>query len=252
MGWRRARRRTSTVGALVALVALITVTACAPAPGAVSHDSGSKLPLPVLIIGGFEFNCVQDPADWDAWAVALRADRPAAEIGSFVYDPCVDVRTSARQLADRIDAVLGRTGAPAIQIVAHSQANLVVRWCIRFGRCAGRVDTLVGVAAANHGTIWANLCPVIPWFVEGCSAMTPDGPILRALNDGDETWGATRYVTASSWCDLAIVPSTSAVMDGAENVTLQRCVGHSEWKWDPAAVAWGVEILSGRPVAPLV
>jgi hypothetical protein len=232
-------------------MAVGVITSCVPAPNVVQRDPKRTLPLPVLVIGGFEFSCRQDPNDWTAWVDAIAWDRPGSVVEHFTFDPCRSVIEAADRLGDRVDELLARTGAPAVQIVGHSQANLVVRWCIRFGSCGDRVDTLLGLAAANHGTIWGGFCPLAFWTTPGCSAMTPDGPLLRALNADDETWGNTRYVTASSWCDYTIVPSISGVLVGAENHTLSRCVGHSEWKTDPSAIAWGVDTLAGRSVTPL-
>ena len=242
------QRARLVVVALVALVVAV-VAGCVPTNFTRSPADKTARSLPVIVLGGFEFSCNQLAGDWDPWINAIRADRAGVSVEHFRFDPCAPVEAAASRLGQRVQELLAITGAPAVQVIAHSQGSLVARWCIRFGTCGGRVDTLVGLAAANHGTIWANVCPLAFWAVAGCSAMTPDGPFQRAINADDETWGTTRYVTASSWCDLTVVPSTSAVLEGAQNHTLTRCVGHTEWKTDPAAIAWGVQTLAGERLA---
>jgi len=234
--------------ALAMAVLMVLGAACVPAPAAVERKVDR---LPVVIVPGFELTCGQNSRDWDAWVDALVDDGvPRSWVSVFNYDTCRPPEEITEELGERVRAVVAATGAPRVRIIAHSLGSILSRWCMRFGECAGLVDTHLSLAPANHGTIWANLCPVAFWH-RSCGAMTPDGPFLAALNADDETWGDTRYVTASSWCDLAIVPSVWGTLEGAENHTLARCVEHSAWKVDPAAVTWGVATLAGRAVPPL-
>jgi len=230
-----------TTALSVVVMALIVTAGCTTAP---PSPIGASAPVtvetahrhPVILVPGFEFDCAPRQGDWNKWVSA--AQRRGFDDSDFIVmrpDPCTANVDTAAALGQLVDHVLATTGDTQVDIVAHSMGSLAARWCIRFGSCAGKVDKFMGLAAANHGTIWANLCAVLFWS-HSCGDMAPASTMLTDLNAVDETWGDTRYATINSWCDLTIVPFTSTFLDGADNQIDLRCLGHSDWKKDDQTI----------------
>ncbi|MFN8050774.1 MAG: hypothetical protein U0Q22_05030 [Acidimicrobiales bacterium] len=202
---------------------------------------------PIVITHGWQFFCGGEDADtWKTWIDDAHARGYAAnEVAVFTYDTCRPNSEAIEGFGKLVDDVLARTGAAKVNVIAHSMGSLVARACIRFGRCAGKVDKLMSVAGANHGTVWANVCELAFWSASTCD-MKPDGPFLATLNQGDETWGDTDYVTMISWCDLTIVPFTSAHLDGALNIVTDRCLSHTDWRTDQIGANWTLDWFDGH------
>lgn len=225
----------------VVVVALIVATGCTTAPPASDGSSAAATMEsthlhPVILVPGFEFDCTPRHGDWNKWVFA--AQTRGFNVSDFIVmrpDPCTANVDTAASLGRLIDNVLAATGDTKVDIVAHSMGSLAVRWCIRFGSCAGKVDKFMGLAAANHGTIWANLCAVLFWS-HSCGDMAPASTMLTDLNAEDESWGDTRYATITSWCDLTIVPFTSTALKGADNMVDPRCLTHTDWKMDDQTI----------------
>ncbi|MFI6169561.1 esterase/lipase family protein [Nocardia sp. NPDC051052] len=62
------------------------------------------------------------------------------------------IQDSAAQLATFVDRVLAATGAPEVDIVAHSQGGAMANWYTKFNGGADKVKNLVTLGATNHGT----------------------------------------------------------------------------------------------------
>jgi len=231
---------------VVAAVALAVVGACAPAPpGTIVTGAPTTTPeqsrpprpstatvRPVIIVPGWEFGCEMAPAwKWIPWTSTFEAAGvPADWIQIFDTDRCERNTVLAELLGQWIDALLARTGARQVDLIAHSMGALTARWCIVKGSCAGKVANVVTLSGANHGTVWAEMCAVVFWS-KSCPDLAPTSPMLTELNAGDETPDGVRWQTWVSVCEIAIVPQTSALLDGAENHYLTDCVTHDSWKW---------------------
>lgn len=230
----RVRRGTRRVTAWLAVaIAAGVVAACAPAPGA--SPQGTTAPsataaAPVLIVPGWEFGCRAKDGDWDRWRDEFVArGLPADHVEVLSYDSCRSNLFTAELVAGAVDDLLSRSGAHAVNVVAHSMGAISTRWCLTFGGCVGRVARVVTVAGANHGTVWAGACWVQFW-ARSCADMRPDSPVLTALN-ADETPEGVEFETWVSPCELTILPRHSAFLDGAVNHDLLgECVDHSGWK----------------------
>lgn len=205
----------------------------------------------MIILDGWQLDCRRAGlAAWKTWtAEATRRRSAAGEITFFAYDSCQPNSVASAAFGRFVEDTLARTGAPRVDVIAHSMGSLIVRSCIRFGRCDGRIDQFLSLAGPNHGTVWAGLCGLAFWSQSTCD-MNPDGPFLAGLNAGDETWGDTEYVTMISWCDLTVVPFTSAALDGAVNIVSDRCVSHTDWLKDAQAADWTFDWFGGEPVRP--
>ena len=227
-GGTATRRLLAPIGLLVALLA----GACAPAPPA-ARATQSRERHPVVIVHGFQVFCgTETNATWRTWIdeSLLRGYR-RGDVSVFEYDSCARNEASIAGLAQYVDQLMARTGATKVNIIAHSVGSIISRACIRFGGCAGKVDKLISIAGANHGTIWGWACPIAIW-APTCGDAAPDSERLRTLNADDETWGDTKYVTLVSWCDLTIVPFTGTALAGAINIVSDRCIGHTDWRTD--------------------
>lgn len=199
-----------------AVVGSVVFTACSPAPPTHSAVTGEQSQRrPIVIVRGWGLSCGLSGADaWPKWREASYArGYPEDAVGVLRFDTCRPNGEAIAELGVLIDGLLRRTGAEKVNVIAHSMGSLIGRACIRFGSCAGKVDKFLSLAAPNHGTIWAHLCQLAFWSASTCD-MNPDGPFLAELNAGDETWGDVDYTTMISWCDLTIVPFTSAHLDG--------------------------------------
>lgn len=241
--WRR------SVAGLLVLAAV--VVGCTPAPGASppsARHAVAERARPVVIVPGFELFCVSERTDWDRWRDAF-VDRglPEDHVRVAFYDTCQSNRTTAAMLGRVVDDLLERTGADKVNVVAHSMGALSTRWCIHFGGCAGKVAEVVTLAGANHGTVWAEGCPVLIWS-RACGDMAPGSALLTQLA-GAGTAEGVRWETWVSFCELVIVPRESTFLDGAVNHDLtDACVDHSGWKrYRPTIRAVTERLVPGMP-----
>ena len=62
------------------------------------------------------------------------------------------IQDSAKQLSEFVDRVLAATGAPKVNIVAHSQGGPMSRWYLKFEGGADKVHHEMTFGATNHGT----------------------------------------------------------------------------------------------------
>lgn len=201
---------------------------------------------PIVIVHGWQIFCGSEDADtWRTWIDAARARGYGGDdVVVFSYNTCAANATSIERFGHAVDALLESEGADRVNVVAHSMGSLIARSCVRFGSCAGKVDKFLSVAGANHGTVWANVCELAFWSRSTCD-MRPGGAFLTNLNAGDETWGDVEYTTMISWCDLTIVPFTSAALRGAHNIVTNRCLSHTDWRNDTTAARWALDWFDG-------
>ena len=89
-----------------------------------------------------------------------RVPEALAADGRLVFvtqvDPFNTVAHRAEQAATQIDDILAKTGAPEIDIIAHSQGGLDARYLVSTLGYGNRVRTLVTIATPHHGTLVAD------------------------------------------------------------------------------------------------
>jgi pimeloyl-ACP methyl ester carboxylesterase len=104
-----------------------------------------------------------------------------------------------------VHAVLDFTGARRVDIVAHSLGVTLARTWMRTDRAFHLVRRFVAIDGPNHGIINCSPSPLNFYQLPASGGFTPDSaicleygsvntPLLRFLNDGDETPGPTRYL----------------------------------------------------------
>lgn len=180
------------------------------------------LHYPIIFVHGY----FGDSTTWSTTVARFKADGwTDRELVNWRFDYNQSNTVIAAALAMKVDSVLAATGAKHVNLVTHSMGSLVARYYVRNllpgGDTATRVDAIVSLAGTNRGTALAALCNSA-----SCFEMRPGSGFLTTLNAGDETFGTPRYATWWSACDEAVIPQSSALLNGAQN-TETTCLSHS-------------------------
>ena len=220
---------------VVALFAIVSVTACSDSPlsplsptsADFARGGGGKPPKPprpvlthdpILFVHGWNASS----STWSTMVSRFKADGwTDAELANWSYNYRQSNATTAAQIKQKVDSILAATGATKVDIITHSMGPLSARYYVRNIEDLGKVDALVSLGGANHGTTTASFC-----FDTSCVEMRPGSSFLTNLNSVDETWGSPRYATWWSDCDEVINPNSSALLEGASN-TQTACISHS-------------------------
>jgi triacylglycerol lipase len=226
-----AMRRLQFVLVLVVLVFVLTVVG-GTAGATIAAPAAPATRNPVLVVAG----TVSPEFALDPLAARLRAD------GFSVYTMALpgaglgDIGVSARAVGQRVDAIRAATGAAQVDLIGHSQGGLENRYYLKFLGGASKVGTYVSLGTPQYGTAQANIVQFLGLGsclgVVACRQMTIGSSFLSDLNAGDDTPGATRYVSIYTVYDELVQPYTNArIFDGATNVSVQsacwwKVVGH--------------------------
>jgi triacylglycerol esterase/lipase EstA (alpha/beta hydrolase family) len=211
---------------------------------------------PVIIVAGT--GAAPVPGVPDVMAERLTADGYDVTLFYLPNLGLGQVEDTSAALPPVVDQVLARTGAAKVDLVGHSQGGIVSRYYIKFLGGAGKVDSLVSLAAPHYGSQLANLVSLFgAWDCLGfsaCTQATVGSPFLAALNGDDDTFGTVAYTNIVTRYDLLVVPYTNGFQrHGATNVTVQdqcprRPVGHLTLVRDAAVYGGIVDALAKRPV----
>lgn len=190
----------------------------APRDGGPGRDAGSTnaLPDPVLFVHGIngssaEFDMMQARLVADGWPM----DRLfALDFADPQWGCNVD---NAQAIADEVARILQVTGAPRIDLVAHSMGTLSSRHFIKELGGTALVNTYVTLGGLHHGNRLACLNPldVCVW-----QELCPTNEFLMNLNADPATPGDLAWVSIFS-TDDGTVPVASSTLDGAENIEVQ-------------------------------
>jgi triacylglycerol lipase len=192
-----------------AVIALL-ITAWLPLAGAV-HSSmrapivpPARTSVPVLLVPGW-FDTARELA-------ALRIRLTAAGWSDVETLSFADPTGGNRQHAAEIDSVVAemieRTGAPEVDIVAHSMGGLATRWYLKT-RPAAPVRKVVFMASPHRGTLSA----VLAWG-DGSDEMLPASDFLESLNTGPALPSGVSALTIRTPVDTHIFPAESATLPG--------------------------------------
>jgi triacylglycerol lipase len=215
-----------------ALVFVLTVVAGTAGATVAAPAAAPATRNPVLVVAG----TLSPEFALDPLAARLRAD------GFSVYTMALpgaglgDIAVSARAVGQRVDAIRAATGAAQVDLIGHSQGGLENRYYLKFLGGASKVGTYVSLGTPQYGTAQANIVQFLGLGsclgVVACRQMTIGSSFLSDLNAGDDTPGATRYVSIYTVYDELVQPYTNArIFDGATNVSVQsacwwKVVGH--------------------------
>ncbi|MFI5981347.1 esterase/lipase family protein [Streptomyces sp. NPDC051555] len=171
-------------------------------------------------------------------------------VETYNYSPLtLDLRAAARRLAEHVEEVCRRTGAPRVDLVGHSLGGLIARYYVQRLGGDARVRTLVTLGTPHAGTrvaAFAGAHPVIRQIRPDSSVMAE----LAAAAPGCRT----RFVAFWSEFDQLMVPVETARLDHpdlrVENVQVTG-IGHLALPKHPAVIAAVHRALDGpSPLAP--
>ena len=202
-----------------------TTTVSTTTTASTTTTTPSPVRDPILFVHGWN----SSGSTWDTMVGRFQAAGYGSdELYRWSYNTSQSNRTTAQEVAARVDDILRATGADQVDIIAHSMGSLSSRWYIKFGGGgSGKIDAWVSLGGPNHGTDTANWC-----FSTACTEMRIGSSFLSDLNAGDETPGSlVRYATWWSPCDTVINPDSSVPVAGGAN-TQTACVGHSDLHQD--------------------
>lgn len=175
-----------------------------------------------------------------------------------------DNETNTPDLAAFVKAVLQYTGAPKVDLIAHSLGATIARGMLRaHPDISGVIEDFVAIAGPNHGTtvcrrVW------LAWFIGwkefmGCDELVPGSAWLRQLNGPQgarEAPGPTRVMTIydgtgadifySRWLFLLPVwDQESPALKGGENVKIPGLT-HTELQTNDKAVSTYLQFVQQR------
>ncbi|ANY09173.1 alpha/beta fold hydrolase [Pseudonocardia sp. HH130630-07] len=246
---------------LVIGMALLTPVAQAAAPAAPAQDlldpsppgandwgcrPSPEHPDPVVLVHGLGAN---QALNWSYVAPRLAergfcvfaltygrnplAPPPLTQVGGLA-----PMETSAAELGDFVDRVLAATGAGKVDIVGHSEGSLMPNHYVRFLGGAEHVGRYVGMTPLWDGTETAGLAllnrtgqqlglgPAIGLALDplcaSCRQFLRGSDFLERMNsDGGPRAPGVDYTMILTRYDELVVPYTSGLMDGADNIVLQ-------------------------------
>ncbi len=168
-----------------------------------------------------------------------------------------DIVAQARALGRAADAAMERYDAGSVDVVGYSAGGVVARTWVRQLGGASVARRVLGVGSPQHGTSVAELaegvagsCPT------ACEQLVPDSELLRRLNAGDETPAGPEFVSVWSTSDRTVVPTDSARLSGALDLTVQSLcpaarTSHGGLPGDPVVLALLDSALgTAAPAAP--
>lgn len=181
---------------------------------------------PILFVHGYGGSS----ANWDNMKSRFLADGwQDVELYSYTYSFLASNASTATEIKNQVDAILKKTGATKVDIIAHSMGSVSSRYYLKNLGGSSKVDAWVSLGGPNHGTddVDTQNCQTVP-----CREIAIGSSFLAALNAGDETPGLVRYGTWRSPCDTTINPDDSVILLGALN-TLTACIVHFNLITDP-------------------
>ncbi|MDR9430978.1 MAG: hypothetical protein RI568_09840 [Natronomonas sp.] len=211
---------------------------------------GEREPTPVVFVHGTQ----RDACDWedhaefflergyggdDLWAITLQD-------GASTHPEMAD------QLDDFVGHVREHTGADTVALVGHSLGVTGIRyWLATEGRYEW-VDTVVGLAGPNHGTVFNTWCTEAGMVTDEYQVSpflradyeTLDKHPLASLN-ADETPGDVDYYTIRGTEDaLYWGCAQSPELGGATNVAVET--GHDGVRTHPATKEYLFSWITGE------
>lgn len=189
-----------------------------PAMASPVGASGASTGVPVVLVPGWSDRATE-LAVFQSWLLA--AGWSEAEVLPVDFrDPVGSNLEHAQEVAEAVRILRERTGAAEVDVVAFSMGGLAVRHFLRFGGGVDAVRRVVFLGTPHRGTLAA----LFAWG-EGGREMIPGSRFLDELN-GDLVLDGVEMAAVRTQRDTRVLPGSSAVLPGAENVQV-CCPGHS-------------------------
>ena len=137
---------------------------------------------------------------------------PAVGVVGF-QNPFGSNESHAREVAVAVQFLQESTGAGQVDVVAHSMGGLATRYFLHFENGSESVRRVVFLGTPHRGTVAA----VLAWG-DGGREMVPGSPFLEKLNSQDPVPLGVDVLAVRTSVDLRVIPASSAILPGAENV----------------------------------
>ncbi|MCZ4497595.1 MAG: lipase, class 2 [Marmoricola sp.] len=211
----------------------------------------ARRPTPVVLVHG---TLTDQDATFDSLARSLKQAGYCVYALNYGNYGTNAVASSAAELRTFVNKVLAATRASKVSIVGHSQGGTMPRYYIKKLGGAAKVDDLVALAPANHGSTWTELLASLTFSCQACHDLVAGSSFLRVLNQGDESPGAVSYTNVVTSKDAVVVPYTSGYLKAAPNVSNLRIqdycpkdkVRHFNVPFDVAAIRITLNALGRR------
>jgi pimeloyl-ACP methyl ester carboxylesterase len=142
----------------------------------------------------------------ELWGLGYQGDQ--CDLGANPTNRSAGAHSTVANIPDLrrfVHAVLDYTGARQVDIVGHSLGVTLARAWLRTDHAFHLVRRFVAIDGPNHGIINCSPSPKNFYQLPDQGGFTPDSaicleygspntPLLRFLNDGDDTTGPTRYL----------------------------------------------------------
>ena len=152
-----------------------------------------------------------------------------------------DVDQMARSLVTFVDRVRNVTGAPQVDLVAHSLGGVVSRLAIQEYGMEDATASLVTLGSPHLGTHAARYANT-----EITRQLRPDSELIRKVNE--KTWPRTiKSISFWSGGDLLILPSRAAILPGSEAIDATPFT-HYSYLVDPAGWRMVARCMDGPPL----
>ena len=174
------------------------------------RDAAAPDRRPVLFLHGY----AQHPANFLSLTRRLRRDG-WSNVYTCRHAPMFgDIERSAARLGEAIDRIRDATGAPAVDVIAHSMGGLVARAYVRERGAACGIARLVTLGTPHQGTHIFRRLTHDPMLVQ----MRPDSPLLQRLAADDPVPTLVECVAIYSTGDAVVVPPHNGYYKGAFNI----------------------------------
>ena len=211
---------------------------------------GDMSPTPVVFVHGTQ----RDACDWESHAeFFLRRGYGGDDLWAISFR---EGASTHQEMAEQLDDFVGRvkehTGAASVAVVGHSLGVTGLRYWLASRNRYEWVDTFVGLAGPNHGTVFNIWCDEAGIRSHGYQV----SPVLRAdyedmenhplsVLNREETPGDTDYYTIRGADDALFWRcEESPELDGATNVTLET--GHDGVRTHRATNGYLFEWITGE------
>lgn len=204
-------------------------------------DAPARLDVPVVLVPGW-LDTGRDLADLRIRLLGAGLDGPAVRALTF-EEPTGSNMDHAAEIDSVVTLVLQETGAPEVDIVAHSMGGLATRWYLNT-RPEAPVRRVAFLGTPHQGTLSAHLA-----WGDGRDEMLPDSPFLEALNAQAALPRGVEAITVRTPIDTHVLPPESATLPGVQDHVV-CCPTHPGLIEDEEVFLIVLDFLERRASAP--
>ena len=149
---------------------------------------------PILFVHGIFF---RDSRLFNYWGrIPAELKKNGARIYYGEHDSARPVAQSAKELVDRIEWILKKTGAEKLNVIAHSKGGLDMRYAMAHLGISSCIASLTTVNTPHNGCIFANqLLKKVPQRLANFVACTYDDIAERAGDEAPQFMAAVQDLT---------------------------------------------------------